>query len=192
MEQVPHIENDSKPEKALVKVFKENIGVFVGEEHGDLSAIKLIHNALPKFKKQSLAIIFLEQFDQADQSIIDEYLESRDKSLITNYLADANGVKVMGIDDDRFSVPADNRDDVDNIWSRYIIDVTGGTTKFLILAGGGHSNNFPANKGVDVLLEIPSFDYNDSKCILHTTEQEPNTVVQGDGFDTDYYFRMDL
>ncbi len=50
MEQIPHIDDDTKPEEALVKVFQENIGVFVGELHGDISAMKLILDALPKLK----------------------------------------------------------------------------------------------------------------------------------------------
>ncbi len=103
--------------------------------------------------------------------------------------ADANGVKIMGIDDDRYNAPS-RRHDVNSIWAQHILDVTGGNAKFLILAGNGHSANYPKNKGVDVLLKIPSFDYNDSKCILHTTKQETDTVVRIDGRGADFFFRM--
>ncbi len=212
MKKTPNIVADTKPEEALVNIFKGNNGVFVGEDHDDISAIKLICNALPELKDEALSIIFLEHFDQADQPVIDEYLDSKDRNLLTEYLskegwdwelnhvdaiidlidaADANGVKVMGIDDDRYNDP-DIRNEVDNIWAKYILDVTGGNAKFLILAGSGHSGNYPGYKGVDVLLKIPSFDYNDGECTLDEPPQKPNTVIQGDGLDADYYFRMDL
>jgi len=116
--------------KELFLSVTEKSSVFVGEDHGSTGAIFLISDSLADLRQRGVNYIFLEQFMQSDQDVIDRFLQDHDRAAVMANLdkqgwakgenrevaltymsalvdlignAHKNGIKVMGIDDDAFA-----------------------------------------------------------------------------------------
>lgn len=189
-------------EDGVVSLLKET-SLFIGEEHGNTASATLLQRISQEARKNNTKYLFLEQFDQSNQHILDEFAQNGNRKILLAYLENNGwakgdtpkqkleymdalidtvdayqkaGIKVMGIDDPALSAP-DQRPKVNSSWEKYIRSVVNPDDKYIILAGNGHSADYSHNKGVDALLGIPSVDLNDRRSILSPDpNQELNTL----------------
>ncbi len=178
--------------------------LFVGEEHGNTASANILKELSPQFKTQNVKFMFLEQFYQDSQDIIDQFSKNKKREPLLKYLTDngwakgdateqqnaymnalidlideskKNGIKVIGIDDRNHSAP-NQRHLANTSWAQYIQSLTKDGEKFVILAGNAHSADYQMNKGVDALLKIPSVDLNDQKSVLSPDpNQKQNSFI---------------
>ncbi len=66
----------------LPELATKNRGVFVGECHGNSSAMDLITETIPQLAESGVNHIFIEHFLREDQDMIDEYVKNGDSGII--------------------------------------------------------------------------------------------------------------
>jgi len=194
--------------KAILIELSCNKGVFLGDSHGDVEIPKFVSSNLPLMKQAGVQTLFFEMVKSAENPRFQELLKKGDKDALEKYFDNAGwnkgpgsteayselvlsaqktGIKVVGIDIDvrDFS----RRLEISNLHWKDVIDQSLKTEagKFIVFGGLGHSANYPANKGVDYLLSIPSFDFRiQSVNTPSGGEQNEPQVVVGNGKDNKY------
>jgi hypothetical protein len=192
-------------QQVMTNILNKYQGIFIGETHTDRNAKQIIIDNMKLFRKLGVNFIFMEQFASNDaQPLLDRYFEKGDNEMeIRNYLKDswrldANdayfpiikearkaNIRIVAIDTringaECWAVPLRNENMVNKIKQQIINP----QEKYIVFAGSNHSGNYPAYKGIDYLLKIPSINVISAPLIKH----ESKSVVLGDNKKCTYYF----
>ncbi|MBI4354795.1 MAG: SBBP repeat-containing protein [Candidatus Omnitrophica bacterium] len=188
------------PEELLARLLRDNPGVFLGDRHGDFNIEEHLIAQMPLLARQGVKTLFVEMVYSADQAILDAYYQTGNLEPLITYLTDrwdltqpglgkkyaevvqaarAAGIQTIGIDVDTRRIKQSLRLEISNPHWRWVIQeaLKSQPGKYLVFGGTGHSANYLFNKGVDVLLGIPSVDFGTS-----TTME----VRKGDGKANDF------
>lgn len=171
--------------KALVTaLLSKNAGIFFGDEHGTIEVVDTFSGLLPTLKASGVRVLFVEIVPSTDP-ILEKFQKDGDaKALkahlielgwdigadgkwidhLVNMLAETrkNGIKLCGIDeetDSRRLSPDDRLERANVHWAWAIRETLAKqpkNEKYVVFGGLGHSKNSSGNKGIEVLLGIPS------------------------------------
>ncbi len=169
-------------ETLVPALLAKNPGLFFGDSHGTIDVIDTFKEILPTLKASGVQTLYVEMVPSADQSVLDRFQKDGDTKALKEFLIKAgwdigqdgkwvdhlvtmlaearnNGIKLYGIDEQGSGkLPQSSRTARANPhWAEVINNTQPKRSgKYVIFGGAGHSANYPANKGVNVLLGIPS------------------------------------
>jgi hypothetical protein len=152
-------------------------GFMIGDGHGDTFITRFLADNMAEFRAAGVGVFFIDMIQSADQEILDRFMESGDRSELTEYLEDGwnkgpgwigslvdlidaarrQGIEVVGID-----IPFSGSDRLETSnphWTSVIsnhMSERGSNTKYLVFGGGANVGDYPFNTGVDARLGIMS------------------------------------
>lgn len=143
-------------------------------------------------EKQSMIDRFFAIGDNSDEVLdyLTKHWGNKSDGIAEKYFniiktAKENGIKVYGIDEPNsvyLSSSFSNRLERSNpYWKDVIVRNTNPNDKYIIYGGAGHAANYPANKGVDYMLGIPSV----------RIETGTKKIIEGDGKSSDFICYLD-
>lgn len=193
------------PEDLITTLLKENPGVCLGDLHGNFNIPEFLTANMNKFAKADAKVIFLEMIrsDAEGKRALEQLRKTGDVKAFADYLekkqwgkekgwtekigtmvkkAYDEGMDVVGIDIEH---TGDSRLETSNPhWKGVVVDYVSRKEfpkqgKYFVFGGSGHSAEYPANKGVDYMLGVPSVDFRSAKAAT------PHVRV-GDRKDNDF------
>lgn len=199
--------NAFTPAELINKILHKNPGIFLCDLHGHHNIPEFIAKSMPKLKQSGVNKIFMEMIPAEKQSMLDQFFDNGNNSdevldyftehwgnksegIAKKYFniiktAKENGIKVYGIDEPNVvyhSNTLSSRLERSNpYWKDVIVRNTNPNDKYIVYGGAGHAANYPANKGVDYMLGIPTI----------SIETGTKQIIKGDGKSSDFIFYLD-
>lgn len=202
-------------------LLKTNQGLAIGDVHGQEAINNWIITNLPKFKQENTRIIFLETMYVLDQPTIDGFLrreplsEQRMDAFFANFYSagwgesDYNivksardqGIEIVALEEGRKASIGDEGLKISNAqWHKRILErisTLAPGEKYLVIAGGRHTQPREGVPGIDARLGIPSIDLTDMQDVSKNPDFFPTipaniaavanpTLFMGDGIENNF------